>query len=128
IPTYDVPTEPAPTDTPPPADTPPPPPASPAAPVVTAAPPAQATPNAPDTPPPTPTPPESHYTADGKLRLNLATAAELASLPGIGEVLSQRIVDYRAAHGPFRTVAGVKNVSGIGSGRYEPIKDLLSVE
>jgi competence protein ComEA len=77
--------------------------------------------------PPAPTP-ESHRSADGKLQINLATAAELAELPGIGEVLAARIVAYRDAHGDFKRTSSVENVSGIGDGKYAAIKDLITVD
>ena len=52
-------------------------------------------------------------TESGPLDLNRATAQELTMLPGIGEVLAQRIVDYREAHGPFATLADAAAVKGI---------------
>jgi competence protein ComEA len=70
----------------------------------------------------------THYSADGKLRINYATAAEFQTLPGIGEVLAQRIVDYRDGHGAFKSISAIKNVNGIGSGRYGDIKDMITVE
>lgn len=51
-------------------------------------------------------------TEPGPLDLNRATAQELTTLPGIGEVLAQRIVDYREAHGPFRSVEELIAVEG----------------
>ncbi|MFQ1000798.1 ComEA family DNA-binding protein [Modestobacter sp. SSW1-42] len=50
----------------------------------------------------------------GLLDLNTATVADLDSLPGIGPVLAQRIVDHRAEHGPFTSVDQLDDVSGIG--------------
>ncbi|MBC7337905.1 MAG: ComEA family DNA-binding protein, partial [Clostridia bacterium] len=49
------------------------------------------------------------------------------SLPGIGPALAQRIISYREQHGPFRTVEDIKNVPGIGEGRFAQIKDLITV-
>lgn len=50
----------------------------------------------------------------GPVALNTASAATFQQLPGIGPTLSQRIVQYRQAHGPFVTVDDLVNVSGIG--------------
>ncbi|OKL49390.1 hypothetical protein BM477_04975 [Boudabousia marimammalium] len=49
------------------------------------------------------------------VRLNSATAAQLQTLPRIGPVLAQRIVEYREQHGPFREVSDLAKVSGIGA-------------
>ena len=51
--------------------------------------------------------------------INAAGVEELATLPGIGEKLARRIVDYRAEHGPFSAVDELVNVSGIGEGKLE---------
>jgi competence protein ComEA len=60
-----------------------------------------------------------------KINLNTATLAELDSLPGIGPVLAQRIIDYREEHGPFQSVDELLNVKGIGSELLEKIRDLV---
>ncbi|MCR4418553.1 MAG: ComEA family DNA-binding protein [Clostridia bacterium] len=65
--------------------------------------------------------------AGGPININVASAQELEALPGIGPTLAQRIVAYREEHGPFRTVEDIKNVSGIGEGRYAQIKELITV-
>lgn len=53
-------------------------------------------------------------TAGALVNLNTADAAALDSLPGVGPVLSQRILDWRTAHGRFSTVNELGEVSGIG--------------
>ena len=66
-------------------------------------------------------------TSGGKVNLNSATAAELEALPGIGQVLAQRIVDYRTQHGPFRSVRDLLKVEGIGEKKFDSIKDHVTV-
>lgn len=63
----------------------------------------------------------------GLVNVNTATAAELEALPGIGEVLAQRIVDHRTEHGPFATVEDLLDVSGIGEAILAEIRDLVTV-
>ena len=50
----------------------------------------------------------------GPVDVNVATAAELITLPGIGPALAQRILEYRAAHGFFESIQDLAKVSGIG--------------
>jgi competence protein ComEA len=49
--------------------------------------------------------------------LNSGTLAQLETLDGIGPALAQRIIDYRTAHGGFRTLEELDQVSGIGPAR-----------
>ncbi|MCQ1530317.1 helix-hairpin-helix domain-containing protein [Lutispora saccharofermentans] len=65
---------------------------------------------------------------DGKININIAGASELDSLPGIGEAYAKRIIEYREANGPFKSIEDIKNVTGIGEKRYEAIKDLIMVK
>ena len=58
----------------------------------------------------------------GAIDINAASAVELTDLPGIGPVLSQRIIEYREAHGPFASVDELINVSGIGERVLERLK------
>lgn len=62
------------------------------------------------------------------LNLNEATKEELESLPGIGRVLAQRILDYREVYGDFLALEELTNVEGIGEGKLEEIRDLITVE
>lgn len=64
---------------------------------------------------------------EGKINLNTASAEELTSLPGIGEVLAARIIAYREEHGPFQTLDDIMQVSGIGSKVVEEIRDLATL-
>ena len=59
--------------------------------------------------------------------LNNATAADLDALPGIGPVIAKRIIDYRQAHGPFKKIADLENVSGIGPKKIEKIKPYVII-
>jgi len=51
----------------------------------------------------------------------------LEVLPGIGEVLAQRIADYRSKNGPFKRIEDLLKVSGIGPATLEKIKDYITV-
>lgn len=61
------------------------------------------------------------------VNLNTADAAALSQLPGIGEVLAQRIVDYRNTHGAFTAVEQLTNVEGIGEGKLDAILDQITL-
>ncbi len=62
-----------------------------------------------------------------KININQAEPWLLEALPGIGEVLAQRIVDYRSENGPFRRIEDLLKVSGIGEATFEKIKDYITV-
>ena len=63
----------------------------------------------------------------GKININTADLEELQLLPGIGEVLAQRIIDYRQEHGPFQSISELTNVSGIGLDRLDKIMDHITL-
>lgn len=62
-----------------------------------------------------------------RISLNTASAAELATLPGIGEVLAGRIIRYRKSRGGFRQVSDLKRIKGIGEKKYAAIADQVTV-
>lgn len=64
--------------------------------------------------------------ADAPININTADEAALRTLQGVGEVLAQRIVDYRTEHGPFQSVDELTNVKGIGSGILETNRERLT--
>ena len=74
--------------------------------------------------PPDPSVPQALAPA-GPVHLNTATLEELDTLPGVGPVTAQRIVDYREQHGPFSSVEELDAVSGIGPARLEQLRDLV---
>ncbi len=64
----------------------------------------------------------------GKININTANASILQTLPGIGPVLSERIIEYRNQNGLFGIIDDIKDVSGIGEKKFEGIKDLICVQ
>lgn len=62
-----------------------------------------------------------------KININTAAATELEALPGVGEVIAQRIIDFRTQNGPFATVEDLLDVSGIGDATFASMKDLITV-
>lgn len=65
--------------------------------------------------------------ADNPLDINRATIAQLDTLPGIGPVTAQRIIDYRTKAGRINAVDELKKISGLGGVKFEEIKALLRV-
>lgn len=61
------------------------------------------------------------------LDLNTATLEELIDLPGIGPVLARRIVEYREAHGGFRSIEELLQIRGIGPKRLEQIRGRVRI-
>jgi competence protein ComEA len=62
-----------------------------------------------------------------KVNINSATEADFENLPGIGPVLAQKIVDYRAQHGPFRSIQDLMKVTGIGQKKFDSLQAYVSV-
>jgi competence protein ComEA len=65
-------------------------------------------------------------TATGPVQLSTATLEQLDSLPGIGPVTAQKILDYRQKHGAFTSVDELDAVPGIGPARLDQLKDLVA--
>ena len=66
--------------------------------------------------------------AQGVVNINTASVQELQLLPRIGPALSQRIVDFREANGPFKSVDEMVAVKGIGERSLELLKPYVTVE
>jgi competence protein ComEA len=62
----------------------------------------------------------------GPVHLNTATLEQLDTLPGVGPVTAQKILDYREKHGSFTSVDALDAVPGIGPARMEQLKDLVA--
>jgi competence protein ComEA len=62
----------------------------------------------------------------GPVHLSSATLDQLDSLPGIGPVTAQKILDYRAKHGAFSSVDELDAVPGIGPSRMDQLRDLVA--
>lgn len=61
----------------------------------------------------------------GPIHLNAASLEELETIPGVGPVTAQRIVDFREQNGPFQSVDELDAVSGIGPKRMEQMRELV---
>ena len=61
------------------------------------------------------------------LDINTATAKQLESLKGIGSEIAKRIVEFREANGPFKSVDELQKIKGIGKGKLAQIQDKLTV-
>ncbi len=75
---------------------------------------------------PEPTTPET-VAVTFPIDINRADAEQLTALPGVGEVLANRIVAYREENGSFLSTQELQNVDGIGEKRLEAILDLITV-
>ena len=62
------------------------------------------------------------------VNINTANELELEKVPGIGSVLAKRIVEYRKENGKFNSIEDIKNVTGIGSSKFNNIKNYICVK
>lgn len=69
----------------------------------------------------------SDQSQSGKVNINTCSKSDLVGLPGIGDVIADRIIEYRSTN-KFSTIEDIKNVSGIGEKKFESIKDLITVK
>ncbi len=66
-------------------------------------------------------------TASLMVNINTATALELTQLPGVGEVLAGRIIEYRQTNGAFLTIYDITDIAGIGEKTLEEIEAFITV-
>jgi competence protein ComEA len=79
-------------------------------------------------PPPPGAEPVAGATGPGepdKVDLNSATLTDLDTLPGVGPVTAQSIVDWRTEHGRFDSVDQLREIDGIGPSRFAKLQDLV---
>lgn len=66
-------------------------------------------------------------TIGGLININTAAQTDLEMLPGIGPSTAANIIAHREANGPFATIEAIMDVPGIGEGKFEAIRDLITV-
>ena len=64
----------------------------------------------------------------GPININTASLDALQTLPGIGPSTAQKIINYREENGPFAEIEEIMDVSGIGEGKFDKIKDEITVK
>jgi len=72
-------------------------------------------------------PAQGAITADGRININLANLTELQTLPGIGPVIAQNILDFREANDGFNSIEELLNVSRIGQTTFENIRESVTI-
>jgi competence protein ComEA len=62
------------------------------------------------------------------VNINMATKSELTVLPGIGDVLADRIIRQREEQGEFETISDLQKVKGISKKKFEKLKPFIAVQ
>lgn len=73
-------------------------------------------------------PPSPESSIQTPVNINTATVKDLCALPGIGEKLAERIIEYREKNGPFKNADEIMSVSGIGAETYRDIKNSITTD
>ena len=63
-----------------------------------------------------------------KVNINSANLEKLQTIPGVGVVTAERIIEYREQNGKFQQIEDIKKVSGIGDVKYEKLKNYITVK
>ncbi|HEY3161556.1 MAG TPA: helix-hairpin-helix domain-containing protein [Vicinamibacterales bacterium] len=71
--------------------------------------------------------PKPTATAAAPVNLNTATPEQLATIPGVGPKMAERIIDYRQKNGGFKKIEDLMNVSGVGEKSFLKMKPLITV-
>ncbi len=71
--------------------------------------------------------PPAANSADGKININTADLVELMKLPSIDKALAQQIIDYRTAHGEFKTPSDLLAIPAITNEIFEKIYDRIKL-
>ena len=71
---------------------------------------------------------EKEEEKDIKVNINSANSEKLQTIPGIGSVTAQKIIEYREQNGKFKNTEDIKNVSGIGEAKFEKLKNYITVK
>ncbi|GAA0718735.1 helix-hairpin-helix domain-containing protein [Clostridium malenominatum] len=66
-------------------------------------------------------------TGEKKVNINDASKEELKTIPGIGDVTAQNIIDYREEKGGFNSIDEIKNINRIGEKTFQKLKDKLDI-
>ena len=69
----------------------------------------------------------SRESIDYRLDINTATKSQFMELPGIGEVMAERIIAYRTENGLISSIDGLLEVEGIGEKKLQQIEKLIAV-
>ena len=62
------------------------------------------------------------------MNINTATQSELENLPGVGEAIANRIIEYRQQNGKFNKIEDLQNVKGIGDAKFNNMKEYVIVQ
>ncbi len=66
-------------------------------------------------------------TTDSKVNINAGTVEQLKTLPGVGPVTAQKIIDHRTKNGPFKKTEDLMSVKGIGQKKFSVLKDRITI-